>query len=319
MSAQADATTTFHGTEASRRYITGYLGSSPRLFYRLWKQTNGPKPVLLVVHGQGEHSGRYVHLGNFFADAGVEVMAIDLRGHGRSEGMPLLIRAYSDWLEDVGRAVGFLADRKVIVFGHSMGGAIVLTYARDPGANVVGLIAASPWLKLTEPPPAWLVALAHGVSTIFPSARFPTGVDSSKSSSDLEHLRSLEDLDLVHRFITYPVYLAAVTAGENLLAHPEVKRPVLLAHGEADRVTSVAASRDYFERLSAPSKELITYPGLLHELHNERTRQIVLGNYLRWVRELSGSDFAQASDFAKATSDKTSDRLDGRDGLGGPE
>jgi alpha-beta hydrolase superfamily lysophospholipase len=288
MSAQADATTAFRGTEASRRYVTGYLGSSPRLFYRRWQQTNGPKPILLVVHGQGEHSGRYVHVGSFFADAGVEVMAIDVRGHGRSEGGPMSIRAYSDWLEDVATAVAFVADRKVILFGHSMGGALVLTYARNPATNVVGLIAASPWLKLTEPPPDWLAAVAHTVSTILPSYRFPTGVDRSKTSSDPEHLQSLEDLDLVHRFITYKVYVAAVTAGENLLADPEVKTPVLLSHGEADRVTSVAATRDYFERLSAPSKELITYPGLLHELHNERTRQVVLGDYLRWVRELSG-------------------------------
>ncbi|MBV8587764.1 MAG: lysophospholipase [Verrucomicrobia bacterium] len=286
MSAQADATTAFHGPEASRRYITGYLGISPRLFYRRWKQTSGSNPMLLVVHGQGENSGRYVHVGDFFAEAGFEMLAIDLRGHGRSEGRPLAIRAYSDWLEDIATAVGFLADRKVIVFGHSMGGGLVLTYARNPGTNVVGLIAASPWLRLTEPPPDWLVALAHAVSTVWPGYRFPTGVDSSKTSSDPEHLWSLKDLDLTHHFITYQVYLATVMAGENLLAHPEVKVPVLLAHGEADRVTSVKATRDYFERLSAPSKELITYPGLLHELHNERIRQAVLEDYLRWIREL---------------------------------
>jgi alpha-beta hydrolase superfamily lysophospholipase len=229
-----------------------------------------------------------VYLGNFFANAGIEVLAIDLRGHGRSEGRPLAMKAYSDWLEDVATAVGFLADRKVIVFGHSMGGALVLTYARNPGANAVGLIAASPWLKLTEPPSDWLVALARAVSSVLPRYPFPTGIDSSKTSSDSEHLKSLEDLDLVHHFITYKVYLAAVTAGENLLAHPEVKVPVLLPHGEADRVTSVEATRDYFARLAAPSKELITYPGLLHELHNERTRQAVLGDYLRWIEELSG-------------------------------
>ena len=302
MSAQADAATASRGGEASRQYITGYLGSHPRLFYRRWQQTNDLKPTLLVVHGQGEHSGRYVYLGNFFANAGIEVLAIDLRGHGRSEGRPLAMKAYSDWLEDVATAVGFLADRKVIVFGHSMGGALVLTYARNPGANVVGLIAASPWLKLTEPPPNWLVALARAVSSVLPRYPFPTGIDSSKTSSDSEHLKSLEDLDLVHHFITYKVYLAAVTAGENLLAHPEVKVPVLLPHGEADRVTSVEATRDYFARLAAPSKELITYPGLLHELHNERTRQVVLGDYLRWIEWLSGPSGHNA--------------LSGRDGSG---
>ena len=288
MSAQADADTALRGTEASRRYVTGNFGSHPRLFYRRWQQADDYKPMLLVVHGQGEHSGRYVHVGDFFADAGLEVLAIDLRGHGRSEGRPLSIQAYGDWLEDVATAVGFLAERKVVLFGHSMGGALVLTYARNPGANVVGLIAASPWLRLTEPPPDWLAGLARAVSQILPSYRFPTGVDSSKASSDPEHLRSLEDLDLVHRFIIYKVYLAAVTAGENLLAHPQVNISVLLAHGEADRVTSVDATRAYLERLYPPTKELITYPGLLHELHNEKTRLTVLRAYLRWIEDLSG-------------------------------
>ncbi len=109
-----------------------------------------------------------------------------------------------------------------------------------------------------------------------PGLRFSTGIDGGKLSHDQAHLDSLEDLDLLHRFVTVRFYLEAVRAATEILGAQSIKCPVLMVHGDQDEVTSREAAEQFFNRLKAPSKTFKLYPGLRHELHNETGRTKVL-------------------------------------------
>lgn len=267
-------------------YTTGTQANAGglRLFYRRWEPLVTPSALIVMVHGQGEHSGRYVHVGKFFAEAGLVAIALDLRGHGKSQGKPGVIYHYSDLVADV---IPFVRNRNIercFLFGHSMGGQLVLWITQQKLVEVNGVVASAPWLQLTEPPGASLVNFARILNRWVPSYRFPTGISDEKISQDQAHLDSLEDLDLLHHFITVRMYFEAEKAAASLLASPTIQMPILLTHGDEDRVTSLQATREFFQRLKAPSKTLRIYPGFRHELHNEPERERVLNDYLEWIR-----------------------------------
>jgi alpha-beta hydrolase superfamily lysophospholipase len=261
-----------------------------RIFFRRWIPDCQSKGTIVIVHGLGEHSGRYVHVGDFFVRAGFAAFAFDLRGHGSSEGAPVFIKSYQEYLDDLESAITYLErPERLILFGHSLGGQIVLARAQSEENPATGYIAASPWLNLSRPPSIWLEGIASMLNLVLPAQRFPTGIQPGETSRDQALLDSFPDLDKGHRFITVRTYFEISKMSRQLMAHPSVNAPVLLTHGETDTVTSIEATRAYFEKLIAPSKAFISYPDGRHELHNDLVRETVLNNYLAWIEKLSAS------------------------------
>jgi alpha-beta hydrolase superfamily lysophospholipase len=249
--------------------VTGTFKTEPgrHLFFRRWIPDCPSKGTIVIAHGLGEHSGRYMHVGDFFARAGFTAFAFDLRGHGSSEGRPISIRRYQDYLDDLESAFTHLSrPEPLILFGHSLGGQLVLAYAQSGKRAPAGYIAASPWLGLSRPPPIWLEGAARLLNLVLPGWRFPTGIESGDNSRDQALLKT----------------------NRQLTAHPSANAPVLLTHGEADSVTSIEATRAYFEELLAPSKTFISYPEARHELHNDLIRATVLKDYLEWIQAKCG-------------------------------
>jgi acylglycerol lipase len=253
------------------------------LFCREWESFAPAKGTILVIPGLGEQSGRYLHVGDFFQQAGFNVLAIDVRGHGRSGGSPVYAEGYDKFLDDVRTAIGLVKIHPLVVFGHSFGGQLALALAAREEPNVVAYVASAPWLALTSPPAAWLTGVASFLNVLYPKIRFPTRIERRQNSSDEVHLDSLADLELNHSFITVRAFFEISEEGHRLLANPHVNAPVLLAQGQPDPVTSTEASLAFFGRLKAPGKELLLYPGFLHELHNEKERARVLDDYLNWI------------------------------------
>ena len=120
-----------------------------------------------------------------------------------------------------------------------------------------------------------------------------TGVRSETLSHDQAHLDSLEDLDLLHKFTTVRFYLEAENAALEIMRAPALDFPVLCAYGDADEVTSCKVAEEYFMRVRAPSKTFKIYPGLLHELHNEKERTQVLADYAGWMRSIIQTGFLE--------------------------
>ena len=241
---------------------------------------------MIIVHGIGEHSGRYVHVGRYFAEAGIRTIALDLRGHGRSPGRPVFAKRYRDLASDVDSVVQHFQEGPTFLFGHSFGGQLVLWTAQHFQLKIAGLMVSSPWLALSFSPPRWQLFVAQKVNRLFPGLRFSTGIHPEKLSRDQLHLDSLEDLDLLHKFSTVRFYLEAANAALEILSQPLLGFPVLFAYGDADEVTSCRAAEEYFLRLQAPSKTFKLYPGLLHELHNEKEREQVLADYVQWMKTI---------------------------------
>ena len=263
------------------------------LFCRVWEPSSAFVATLIMLHGLGEHSGRYVHVGKFFAESGFRTIAFDQRGHGRSGGRPVFMKEYRVLGDDLGDIVKHFADGPTFLFGHSFGGQILLWSAQHLELGVNGLIVSAPWLALAHPPPGWQVALGRWLHAPFPGFRFPTGIHPENLSHDRAHLDSLEDLNLVHSFVTVHAYREAVKAAAEILEQTRINHPLFLAHGDADPVTSREVAEEYFNRLSAPSKTLKIYPGLLHELHNETTRVEVLSDYLAWMKAIIQTGFLE--------------------------
>ncbi len=256
------------------------------LFCRKWDPATGAVASVVIVHGLGEHSGRYLHVGRFFAEAGFRTIAFDLRGHGRSPGRPVFVKRYVELASDVDCVVKHFSGGPAFVFGHSLGGQLVLWTAQHFRLMAAGLIVSSPWLALAFEPPQWQIFIAQKMNGLIPGLRFSTGIHSEKLSHDQAHLDSLEDLDLLHKFSTIRFYLEAANAALEIRRAPLIDFPVLFAYGDADEVTSCKAAEDYFKRLQTPSKTFKIYPGLLHELHNETERGQVLADYVEWMKSI---------------------------------
>jgi alpha-beta hydrolase superfamily lysophospholipase len=254
-----------------------------KLFAREWEAQGAAKGTILLIPGLGEHTGRYLHVGDFFQGAGFNVVAIDIRGQGRSGGTPAYVKHYDQFLEDVRAGIGLVKAFPLFVLGHSFGGQLALALAARNEPNITGYIASGPWLALTKPPAAWLLGFAYILNVLFPKCRFPTGIERGQNSKDETHLDSLADLELNHGFITVRTYFEIAAGARRLRDSPRTNAPVLIAQGRPDPVTSVEATIAFYRRLDAPAKELMIYDGFLHELHNERDRERVLEDYLAWI------------------------------------
>jgi acylglycerol lipase len=272
------------GVEFSTGTITTVGGRS--LFYRRWDPKTDATANVFIVHGLGEHSGRYGHVGRFFAEAGFRTVAFDLRGHGRSDGKPVFIRRYEELASDVDCVVNHFPGNPAFLFGHSLGAQLALWTVQHFQLELRGLISSAVWLALARVPPRWQIMLAKKMNRRIPGFRFPTGIESEKLSHDQSHLDSLEDLDLLHRFITVRMYLEAARAATEIMATRVIKMPILMAHGGEDEITSRAVAENFFHELQAPSKTLKIYPGLRHELHNETGRTRVLADYTEWMKSI---------------------------------
>ncbi|HTD16668.1 MAG TPA: lysophospholipase [Chthoniobacterales bacterium] len=256
-----------------------------KLFCREWQTQTSAKGTVVMVPGLGEHTGRYVHVGDFFQRAGFNVLGIDVRGQGRSGGTPGYVESYDQFLEDVRAGIRAANVFPLFVLGHSFGGQLALALARRNEPNIAGYLVSGPWLALTKPPAAWLVGLGSLMNRVYPKCHFPTGIERSQNSSDEAHLDSLVDLDFNHGFIAARTFFEIIAEARRLLANPRANGPVLIAQGRPDAVTSVEASIQFYQRLEAPAKELKIYDGFRHELHNERGRAGVLEDYLAWIEK----------------------------------
>ncbi len=244
-----------------------------------------PVPVraeLLVTHGMGEHCGRYAHVAGALAARGVRVHSYDLRGHGRSSGRRADAVRYEVFLEDLRmlhervRASGL----PVFLFGHSLGGQITARFLECDRPPVAGAVIASPWLRLAFDPPRWKLALAR----LAPGWRQSTGVQPENLSRDPAHVDSLPETELVNHSISARMFFAVRAGGEAALAAAgDIRLPLLLLHGDADRVTSWKATRDFHARAGSADKTLKIYAGAVHEMHNDLVREEVLRDIGQWI------------------------------------
>lgn len=245
-----------------------------------------PRAEVVLVHGMGEHSARYFHVAEQLAAEGFRLCALDLRGHGRSEGRRGYLRNYDLMTSDVQQAWRHFAEAglPMFLYGHSLGGQIALNFVLRHQPPLAGAVIASPWLRLAFEPPRWKLMLAHLARCIYPGFTQGTGMRSERLSRDSEFLAAMRDLDLVHHRMSAGMFFAIKEAARCAGAGAaEITCPILLLHGAEDPITSAQATEEFFGRIASPDKSLRLYPGRLHETHNDIGRDEVIGDVVRWL------------------------------------
>ncbi len=259
------------------------------LFRQRWLPGQGAKAVVALVHGFGEHCGRYGNVVQALVPRGFIVAGYDLRGHGRSEGVRGAIRAWKDYREDTGFFIGQLeaehSGLPLFLYGHSMGGLIALEYALHHPDGLHGVIASAPTLGQPGISPL-LLLLSRLLSAVWPALNMATKLDSSAISRDPAVVEAYQSDPLVHDLGTPRLGTEMMKAAEWAQSQaPNFKVPLLMLQGEQDRLVPPADTRRFFEHAGVQDKTYLTYPAGFHEPHNDVEHERVMADVARWLED----------------------------------
>ncbi|MFJ8545102.1 lysophospholipase [Streptomyces sp. NPDC093586] len=262
-------------SEAREHVLSGTRG---RIAVREWPAER-PRYAALLVHGYGEHSGRYEEVAGVLTSHGAAVYAPDHMGHGASDGERVLIEDFEDVVTDV-HAVAELARTAhpglpVVVIGHSMGGLIASRYAQRHPGGLTALVLSGPVIGDWELPRRLLALDEIPDTPISPSSlsRDPA-VGAAYAADPL----------VWHGPMKRPTLEAFVRTLETVAEGGDVGRlPLLWVHGDDDRLVPLPGSRVGVERLSGGDLTERIYPGARHEVFNETDREEVFTDVTRFL------------------------------------
>jgi alpha-beta hydrolase superfamily lysophospholipase len=271
---------------STTEYLTAADGA--RLLLRSWPAPAERRASMLIIHGLGEHSGRYEHVGAHFAAAGIAVSALDLRGFGRSDGKRAFVHSFVEYLADLELPMEtMLADpAPTILYGHSLGGLVALTYALWGRRAPDLLVLSAPTLDAAIP--GWKRVAARLLGRIVPGAALANGIRGDQLSSDpaVGEAYFADPLVVVRTTARFGVeWLRTMAKARASLAHLTV--PTLVIHGGEDTLVPPPFS----EPLTAlPGVTRLLLPGLRHEWHNEPGGQVALGEIGAWIDRQLGAE-----------------------------
>jgi alpha-beta hydrolase superfamily lysophospholipase len=242
-----------------------------------------------VAHGFGEHGGCYRHVAEAIGPAAdVDVVAPDLRGHGRSPGRRGVVSAYEDLVGDL-RSVFEWAGRSRpglprVVLGHSNGGQLGLRLALEPPEGLSGLIVSNPSLAVAADVPAYKLAIGRLLRRTAPWVTLTARIQADRMTRDPAMQREHETDPLRHDRMSAPLYFGMVEGGAMVVARAgEIETPTLVLLGTSDPVIDPETTRVAFDRLGAADKTLLIYPKMLHEPLNEVGREQVFSDVIQWL------------------------------------
>lgn len=257
-----------------------------KLFLRSWRPAQAPRAAVVIVHGFKAHSGLYEWTGAQLAEQGFAVYALDLRGHGQSEGERLYVEKFTDYTSDVHRLVGLAKSREpglpVFMLAHSAGGVIACMYALEHQQELAGLVCES--FAHEVPAPDFALAILKGLSYIAPHAHV-LKLDDDGFSRDPAFVERMKTDPLIER-AGYPAHTVAemVRADERLKRDfPLITLPVFILHGTEDRVTLPHGSQRFHDTGGSSDKTLKLYEGHFHDLLNDVGKEGVLADIVAWI------------------------------------
>lgn len=243
-----------------------------------------------MVHGHGEHAGRYDSLAGDMVGRGIAVYAIDLRGHGKSGGKRGHAMSWDDLIGDAESCVRFAAESvpegvEVVPLGHSVGGSIVLSAVLRKRLIPKRFAVSSPALRVRQQVPAWKVKMGEVLSSRLPSLAMSTGLDPRGVSRDEAVVEAYKADELVHDKMSTRFYTEWTSANADILARAnEIKLPYFASHGSDDPIIDPSGTQELFRRSGPPaSSRLEIYAGYFHEPFNEIGRERVYSDLAAWL------------------------------------
>lgn len=259
-------------------------------FYaKAWEPDGNPKAAVALLHGLGEHVGRYAHVGAAFSQAGYALMGCDLRGHGRSGGRRGHAPSQEAYLQDVDLLLERVRTRyaglPIFLYGHSLGAILVLVYGLRRKPRLMGAIASAPALHSNLESQPVKVMLARILGGLVPTLTVPSGLRTDTLSHDPQVEQDYLADPLVHDRATLGWGKIMLETNPWILKHAaEFPLPLLLVHGGADTVAYPSGSREVAAALGDRAT-LLVWENLYHETHNEPEKAKVIAEMIHWMDE----------------------------------
>ncbi len=259
-----------------------------RIVYDVWTPDLPARGVIVIAHGYAEHARRYDHVAARFAEAGLLTYALDHRGHGRSGGKRVYLRDISEYTGDFHTLVGIAAaehpDLPRIVLGHSMGGGIVFTYGAEHPGDYTAMVLSGPAVDAQASVSPVMVRVAKVLGRLAPGVPVEE-LPADAVSRDPEVVAAYESDPLVyHGKLPAGIARALIGVGETMPQRAgAVTAPLLVVHGEQDRLIPVEGSRRLVECVGSTDVHLKVYPELYHEVFNEPEQALVLDDVTAWI------------------------------------
>ena len=233
-----------------------------------------PKAVVGLIHGYAEYGARYAHVADSWAAHGIASIAIDLRGHGRSEGRRGYCVRFGDYLDDASQLEGLVRERApsspAFLFGHSFGGLVVASVAIAKPALWRGFLLTAPYLGLAlkVPPVKRLAGVV--ASRLLPTLSLPSGIHGADLTRDAVRARAHDEDPLVFGTANARWFTEAQSAQARAIADAHsVTAPISIVMGTHDRVADLSSVRTFFEATASKDKNLDVRDGFFHEILNE--------------------------------------------------
>ncbi|WP_233898110.1 alpha/beta hydrolase [Tenacibaculum piscium] len=271
-------------------YDTNFYG-------QFWKPENEKsiKAVVIIVHGMGEHSGRYQDVAQKLTDANFGVISFDHFGHGKTTGkrghnpgFDVVLESISKVIEKASEVFG---DKPQFLYGHSMGGNAVVNYALRKknlpknilkNKNLIGVVATSPMLKLAFTPPAWKLTLGRILQKIAPSLTLSNELNPADMSRDIFEVQKYLDDPLVHNKISPNFSLSFIDSGKWAIENAKsLEIPMLVVHGTADKIIDYKGSEAFANATNNATLKL--YKGGYHELQHDLCKNQMLQDVVYWL------------------------------------
>lgn len=271
------------------RHEEGFFSGGDEL--RLFWESNtpdAPKAHLGIIHGFGDHAGRYREAIDAWVADGFAVHAFDYRGHGRSGGRRGHVDRWGEYLGDLGyfyeRVREAAGSTPLFLLGHSHGGLMLVHFLHQSPEGLQGAVLSAPYLALAFKPPAAKVLGAKLVSGVLPWLPFKTGLTPEQLTRDPEmQVRTAEDP--LYGDTASPRWFTESNRAqaEALAFGPKIRLPLFMLCGSDDPVASSTVSRKFFESVGSSDKRFKEYPGMRHEVLNEIGREEVYRDVAGWI------------------------------------
>jgi len=272
-------------------HIEGYFKGvrNANIYYQGWLPDGDVSAALIIVHGLGEHSGRYVNMVSHFIPLGYAFYGLDHIGHGKSEGEREMVDRFADYTDTlsiyVNMVKGWQPGKPIILLGQSMGGLIVPYYLLDHQSDFKAAVIFAPAIKIPDSISPITITVGKILSSIAPKVGI-LRLDTTGLSHDPDVVKAYVNDPLVFHGKT-PARLAAemLKAMQRVTAEvDEITLSFITLQGSADRIVDPGGAQLLFDKASSKDKAIKIYEGFYHEVFNEPERAIVLKDMETWLK-----------------------------------
>ncbi len=260
-----------------------------KFYSKAWEPDGKPKAAVALLHGLGEHIGRYQHVAEAFSSAGYALMGMDLRGHGRSEGPRGHTPSVEAFMQDIDLLLEHVRERypglPLFLYGHSLGAILALNYGLRRKPDLKGVIATGPALHTELENQRFKVGMAQVLGTLLPSVLINSGLQTSHLSHDPQVEKVYVSDPLVHDKMSLGFGKLMYENIHWTLAHAsDFPLPLLMMHGTQDSIAFPSSSQEFTGAVGSKAT-LVLWKDLYHEIHNEPNKAEVIQTMIRWMDE----------------------------------